>query len=127
MMKSSQQEIENLEAELALAQVNNDIAVLDRLLADEIIFTDPQGVGSLITKAQDIDLHRDGIIVFTTYAIEDLIVKVYDSTTITNMKVKIVGTLNGESIDGVYRYTRTYLKQNGQWRIIAAQATPIIS
>ncbi|MEG3904782.1 hypothetical protein QUB19_26955 [Microcoleus sp. B4-C5] len=39
----------------------------------------------------------------------------------------VAGTFKGKSFGGVYRYTRTYLKENGQWRIIAAQAMAIAS
>jgi ketosteroid isomerase-like protein len=125
MTESSKQEIESLEAELAQAMLHNDVVALDRLIVDEAIFTDPQG--SVINKAQDLALHQAGILVVTTYEIDDLTSLVLDSTAVTNMKVKVVGTFKNEPFEGIYRYTRTYLKQNEQWRIITAQATAITS
>lgn len=123
MAESSKQEIESLEAELAQAMLHNNVTALDRLLADEVIFTDPQG--GVINKAQDLALHRAGVLVVTTYEVDDLTSLVLDSTAVTNMKVKVVGTFKDEPFEGIYRYTRTYLKQNGQWKIIAAQATAV--
>ncbi|WP_375470029.1 nuclear transport factor 2 family protein [uncultured Nostoc sp.] len=123
MCQSLTQELENLEVELREAMLRNDITALDRLLADEVIFTDPQG--SVIDKVEDLSLHQSGDLVVTSYETDELIVRVFGSTGITNLKVRLTGLFKGESFSGVYRYTRTYLKQNEQWQIIAAQATAI--
>ncbi|MEH2453625.1 nuclear transport factor 2 family protein [Nostoc sp.] len=123
MCQSLTQELENLEVELREAMLRNDITALDRLLADEVIFTDPQG--SVIDKVEDLSLHQSGNLVVTSYETDELIVRVFGSTAITNLKVRLTGLFKGESFSGVYRYTRTYLKQNEQWQIIADQATAI--
>ncbi|MEH2301456.1 nuclear transport factor 2 family protein [Nostoc sp.] len=123
MCQSLTQELEKLEVELREAMLRNDITALDRLLADEVIFTDPQG--SVIDKVEDLSLHQSGNLVVTSYETDELIVRVFGSTAITNLKVRLTGLFKGESFSGVYRYTRTYLKQNEQWQIIAAQATAI--
>lgn len=123
MCQSLTQELENLEVELREAMLRNDITALDRLLADEVIFTDPQG--SVIDKVEDLSVHQSGDLVVTSYEADELIVRVFGSTGITNLKVRLTGLFKGESFSGVYRYTRTYLKQNERWQIIAAQATAI--
>ena len=123
MCQSLTQELEKLEVELREAMLRNDITTLDRLLADEVIFTDPQG--SVIDKVEDLSVHQSGDLVVTSYEADELIVRVFGSTAITNLKVRLTGLFKGESFSGVYRYTRTYLKQNERWQIIAAQATAI--
>ena len=123
MCQSLTQELEKLEVELREAMLRNDITALDRLLADEVIFTDPQG--SVIDKVEDLSVHESGDLVVTSYEADELIVRVFGSTAITNLKVRLTGLFKGESFSGVYRYTRTYLKQNERWQIIAAQATAI--
>ncbi|MBW4563341.1 MAG: nuclear transport factor 2 family protein [Mojavia pulchra JT2-VF2] len=125
MGESPEQEIENLEVELAQAMLHNDVAALDKFLSDEVIFTDPQG--DVIDKAQDLTLHQSGGLVVTTYETADLIIRVFGSTAITNLKARVGGMFKGSPFYGVYRYTRTYLKEHGKWRIIAAQATAIAS
>jgi hypothetical protein len=42
MHEPSKQELKTLEAELAQVMLQNDVPALDRLLSDEVIFTDPQ-------------------------------------------------------------------------------------
>ncbi|MEI1374399.1 nuclear transport factor 2 family protein [Nostoc sp. UHCC 0926] len=113
MCQSLTQELEKLEVELREAMLRNDITALDRLLADEVIFTDPQG--SVIDKVEDLSVHESGDLVVTSYETDELIVRVFGSTAITNLKVRLTGLFKGESFSGVYRYTRTYLKQNEQW------------
>lgn len=63
----SNREIAQLETELAQAMLHNDMATLDRLLSDDLMFTGPDGI--VTDKAQDLALHRSGDTVFTTYEI----------------------------------------------------------
>src|SRR5690349_123691 len=53
-------EIVELEAAIRAAQLSADIDELDRLIADELLFTGPDG--ALATKAQDLAAHRTGTV-----------------------------------------------------------------
>jgi hypothetical protein len=117
------QEIENLEAELAQAMLENDITMLDRLLSEDLIFSGPDGV--IVSKAQDLALHQSGEIVFKTYEIGELLVQAYEPMVIAHVKVKLAGNFKGEDFAGDFRYLRIYLKQNEQWKIIGGQVTAI--
>jgi ketosteroid isomerase-like protein len=117
------QDIENLEADLAQAMLGNDIAMLDRLLSDDLIFSGPDGV--MINKAQDLALHQSGDIIFTTYEIGELRVQFYDPISIAHVKVKLAGNFKGSDFAGDFRYLRIYLKQDEQWKIIGGQVTAI--
>ena len=48
------------EEQLRAAQLGADVAALDRLIADELLFTGPDG--QLGTKAQDLESHRSGAV-----------------------------------------------------------------
>ncbi len=87
----STQEIENLEAELAQAMLGNDIAILDRLLSDDLVFSGPDG--GIVNKAQDLVLHQSGDIIFTTYEIGELIVTMLRSDVNCSRKSNISGQL----------------------------------
>src|SRR5262245_32821910 len=63
-------EIVECEARIRDAQLNADVAALDRLLADELLFTGPDGrVG---TKAEDLDAHAKGTVRFRAHEPEEL-------------------------------------------------------
>lgn len=119
----SNQEIAQLEIELAQAMRDNDITTLDRLISDDLIFTGPDGV--LVNKAQDLAAHRSGDIIFTSYEIEDSIVQVFPPIAIANVRVRLAGSFKGESFDGGYRYLRIYLNRDNRWQIIGGQVTAI--
>jgi ketosteroid isomerase-like protein len=119
----STQAIEQLEAELAQAMLNNDLKTLDRLLSDDLIFTGPDG--NTIDKAQDLALHRSGDTVLTTYEIEKLLIRIYGSIAITDVKVRLAGSFKSESFEGLYQYLRIYLNQHDRWQIIGGQVTAI--
>lgn len=121
----SKQDIETLEAQLAQAMLQNDVAMLDRLLSDDLVFSGPDGV--LVSKAQDLALHRAGDIIFTTYKIDELFVQSYAPIEIAHVKVNVVGNFKGEDFSGDFRYLRIYLKQDEQWKIIGGQVTAITS
>jgi ketosteroid isomerase-like protein len=116
-------EIEKLEAELAKAMLGNDIAILDRLLSDDLVFSGPDGV--IVNKAQDLALHQSGDIIFTTYEIGELLIQSYEPMAIAHVKVKLAGSFKGEDFAGDFRYLRIYLKQDEQWQIIGGQVTAI--
>jgi ketosteroid isomerase-like protein len=121
----SNQEIEQLETKLAQAMLDNDLDTLDRIISDDLMFTGPDGV--LVTKAQDLALHRSGDIVFTKYEIDELIIQLYNPIAIANVKVKLAGSFKSESFASDYRYLRIYLKQNDRWQIIGGQVTAIMT
>jgi ketosteroid isomerase-like protein len=120
----SKQDIEKLETQLAQAMLQNDVAMLDRLLSDDLVFSGPDGV--LVSKAEDLALHRTGDITFTTYKIDELLVQSYDPIEIAHVKVNLVGNFKGEDFAGDFRYLRIYLKQDEQWKIIGGQVTAIM-
>jgi ketosteroid isomerase-like protein len=119
----STQAIEQLEAELAQAMLNNDLKTLDRLLSDDLIFTGPDG--NTIDKAQDLALHRSGDTLLTTYEMERLLIRIYGSIAITDVKVRLAGSFKSESFEGLYQYLRIYLNQHDRWQIIGGQVTAI--
>ena len=55
--------IVELEERLRAAQLGADVAALDRLLADELLFTGPDG--NLGAKAQDLESHRSGAVAYS--------------------------------------------------------------
>ena len=55
LVGSADDEIVGREAELRAAQLNADVDALSQLIADELLFTGPDG--QLGSKAEDLELH----------------------------------------------------------------------
>ena len=63
-------EIVAAEAHLRSAQLNADVDALDQLIADDLLFTGPDG--NLATKADDLAAHRSGLVRFGKHEPEEL-------------------------------------------------------
>jgi uncharacterized protein DUF4440 len=66
-------EIVALEAAIRNAQLAGDVTALDQLIADELLFTGPDG--QLGTKIQDLEAHRWGAVRFRAHEPEELRVR----------------------------------------------------
>jgi hypothetical protein len=109
-------------AELALqqAQLASDVEDLDRLLHPDLTFVGPDG--ALSDKATDLAVHRSGAMSLELLESEDLLVRVVDGVGVTVLTARLKGAYQGQDFDARMRYTRSWARDDGEWRIVAAQA-----
>jgi ketosteroid isomerase-like protein len=105
------------------AQLVNDIPTLDRLWADDHTFTNPLGV--VQTKAERIAEMRSGARTLSSFNVEDIQVRVYGNTAVVTSRATIKGQLRGSELSTQARGIDVYVKKEGRWRLVAAQATRI--
>jgi ketosteroid isomerase-like protein len=116
-------EIEALEMQWRQAQLSNDVAAMDRLLADDYIGI--SATGTIETKAEALALRRAGTLHITTLDLNDLKVRVYGDTAVVTSRADVAGTSGSSNISGKYRYTRVYNRRFGQWKIVSFEASHI--
>ncbi|MGH3940324.1 MAG: nuclear transport factor 2 family protein [Pseudonocardiaceae bacterium] len=118
-------ELRAAERRLQAAQLASDVAELDRLLDDRLIFTFGSD-GKCYTKQDDLQVHRSGQQVVTKVEEEDLTVFVEGCTGVTWFLGAVEATLDGAPFAARLRYTRTWIYNDDHgWRIIAAHASPV--
>ena len=68
-----------------------------------------------------------GDIVFTEFKIDDLRVRLYGDTGIV-VGEGIIKAHKGKQdlLDGKFVWTDTFVKQGGQWKVVASQITPVL-
>jgi ketosteroid isomerase-like protein len=116
-------QIEGLEMEWRQAQVDNNIAVIDHLLADDYVGISANGI--IENKSQAIAQRKAGTIRIKVLDLDDLKVRLYGDTAVVTSKADLQG-VNGQSdISGQYRYTRVYNRRLGQWKIVSFEASRI--
>lgn len=118
-----EQELIALEHQIGAAVVQQDIAFLERVWADDFTYGGVRG--ELRTKAEVLSDIKSGGLKFELLKFDDLHVRVYGSTAVVNGRATTKGQGPLGEISGQYRYTRVYVKRRGQWRLIAFQGTPI--
>ena len=113
-----------LERERALqaAMRASDVDELDKLLHAELLAVGPDG--RLADKAMDLEAHRVGAFEIAELIEEEVRVRVVGETALTFVVLAIQGTINGADVSGRYRYTRTWTRVTGDWRVIAAHISP---
>jgi ketosteroid isomerase-like protein len=118
-------EIVALEAALRRAQLDADVAALDVLIADELLFTGPDG--QLGTKAQDLHAHGSGVVRFRAHEPEELRVRrVGANVAVTALRARLGVEVAGTLMQGTYRYTRVWAREGGgPWRVVGGHVSAV--
>ena len=116
-------EIVALETRIRAAQLDADIAALDALISDDLLFTGPDG--QLGTKTQDLEAHRTGVLRFRAHEPEELSVRrVGDDIAVVALRTKLSVEVNGTLVSGTYRYTRVWAREDGHtWRVVGGHVS----
>ncbi len=126
MKQSSEDEqaLIKIQHEWAEARVKGDSSYTRRLEAENCTVVWPDG--SIVNKRDDLK-SMTGDIVFTEFKIEDLQVRLYGDTGI----VVGQGTIKARDgkqnlLGGKFVWTDTFMKQQGVWKVVASQVSPVL-
>ena len=115
-------QIRACEARLSTAMLTSDVAELDALIADDLLFAGP--TGELATKAMDLELHRTGGTQFHELRPKELEIRVWsEQFALASAKIFLSGTYLGQAFAGDYRYTRIWRKDQQGWQIVGGSVT----
>ena len=118
------QQVEELEEQWRTAQLNDDVAAMDKLLSDDYIGISLNG--EVNTKSQQLDRLRSRRVVLTRLDLSEMKVKLIGSIAIVTSRAMVEGNSDGASVKGLYRYTRVYQHLPvGVWKITSFEATRI--
>lgn len=118
-------EILELNRAWAEAVTKGDAATLEKIFSDDVIVT--AGNGNLRNKAEEIKDATAGtdpdfawVRPFTT---ENERVRVYNDAAVVTGLVKWAFKYKGQEVNQERRYSHFYVKDKGQWRIVAQQVS----
>ncbi len=118
-----EQTIRRLDGERSQALVRGDTAALERIYADD--YSAVGTSGAVRNKAQAIADNKSGALKMESQSFDNVNVRVYgDAAVITGVATQ-KGRDKGKDISGQVRFTRVYVKQNGQWRLVAGHASRV--
>ena len=116
-MADTEAEIGRLEERLRTAMERSNVAELDALLDERLMFVGPEG--QIYDKAGDLELHRSGGQQLTRVVLRDLSVELHGATAIAVVDADLDGVFKGEAFSGRYRYLRVWSRSEDGWRIVA--------
>jgi ketosteroid isomerase-like protein len=123
MDPNAEAEIVAREHALLRAITTNDVALLDDLLHDDLLFNGPDGQTG--TKAQDLANYRSGGIQLRRAEASDRLVSVIGDDAVVAVTVALEGDYLGVPVDGRYRYLRVWKRIGGAWRVIGGSVVAL--
>jgi ketosteroid isomerase-like protein len=120
---TAEQQIKTLEAQRIAAILKGDTSFLEKYFADDYVAI--RGDGKLSTKAQEIENIKSGITKYESLDEHELKIRIYGDTAISNGLFSIKAIINGKPITGDARTTRVWVRQKGNWKLVAFQATRV--
>jgi len=122
MSKFDESNILLLENRLKHAMLTSNISELDAMLADDLIFTNH--LGQLMTKQEDLNAHKTGQLKIENIKFGDIKIMPFNGMALVNVEVRLVGSLNGEAAETIFRFSRIWSKNsNNIWQVIMAHST----
>lgn len=111
------------EADLRTAMLAGDVATLDALLDDALVFAGPDG--AVVGKQDDLDAHRARRLRLTRLDPSDRHVVRCGATAVVSVRMDLVGTYDGVDVSGAYRYTRVWCECPEGWRVVGGHMSVI--
>lgn len=110
-------EIHQAEERLRAAMLTSNVAELDALIDDRLLFIGPEG--GVYRKEDDLELHRSGAERLTHVEVEEIRVERYGAIAVTVVVANLAGVFKEENFAGRYRYLRTWMCGDQGWKIVA--------
>jgi hypothetical protein len=99
----------------------SDVSMLDRLIADDLVFT--AFTGRLATKADDLEMHRSGLIKIESLDVLGREVRILQEVAVVVAHVRLSGLFNNQPAGGEFRFLRVWAMKPDGWQIVAGQCT----
>jgi ketosteroid isomerase-like protein len=101
----------------------NDVAALDRILAEDFVFTSSRGI--VVRKAQELSDIRSGEMKTEAASVAELEVRLRGRAAVVTGRATLKGVWHGQDFSGHYRVTATWVKEAANWRLLAEHASRI--
>lgn len=116
-------EIHQAEDRLRGAMLTGDVATLDALIHDRLLFVGPDS--GVYRKNDDLELHRSGQEKLTLVELKDVQIELHGSTAVAVVVADLAGVFKGQEFRGRYRYIRTWLRSSEGWQVIAGSVCAV--
>ena len=120
-MADNRQKIIDLDKQRMEAMAKKDIAALNALLSDDLVYT--HSSARLDTKQSLIGAMESGSTVYTAVVPSDVVAQDLGDAVVLTGVARISVTSNGNPINFGVRFTDVYANTGGQWQMVAWQST----
>jgi uncharacterized protein (TIGR02246 family) len=122
-VRNAQQEIKTLQGQVLQAILKSDTSVMEKYYSDDYIAI--HGDGKLTTKAQEIENFKSGVTKYDSITVREAKIRIYGDTAVVNALASVTTMVNGKPFSGDVRNTRVWVKDSGNWKLVAFQTTRV--
>lgn len=122
-MDNMKDEIIACEKRLMDAMKNSNMAVLDELLHDDLLFN--AATGQVIDKRMDLAAYESGNMIIKDLAIIEQEIRIFENVAIVSVLLNLKGDFMGSTIEGKVRFFRTWKRINGDWKMIGGSSVNV--
>lgn len=113
--------LSSIEERLAAAWVSGDSSFHERVLADDWSVID--AAGRILSKAEVLEEAFSGDREITLGQIDEISVRPFGDWAIVTGRTRIAGRYLGEEMSVMLRFTDVFAYRDGNWQVVASQAT----
>lgn len=117
-----EQHVRHMNEEWVAAIANRDGETLDRIMAEDFVFSYPLEGDD---KAQFITDCVSGALTVKQIQRDQISVRVFGPTAILTARDSTKWIYHGHELSGQYKILNVYSKRDGEWKLCAVQACPI--
>ena len=119
--KPETQELARLETIWNEAHRTGDAVALERLWADDLEVTVPRM--PVISRSEAVAIVQSGRMHFERYETSDVKFRIYGDAAVVTGRLQRRRSMNGKQVDDDWRFTKVYVRQSGQWRVVSFHAS----
>ncbi|MBI4471215.1 MAG: nuclear transport factor 2 family protein [Acidobacteria bacterium] len=116
-LSAVEQMLIQMEKDAVQAWLKKDVAVLDRLLADDFVLMDYTGKTS--TKADILRDVKSGSTAAQSVELGPMKVRVFGQAAVVSGSQVEKSTLQGKDSSGSYVWTNVFVNRNGRWQVVS--------
>jgi len=120
---SDEDDVLRAERELALCYQNSDAACIEQGVMEDYTLTNSKG--KITTRADDLEEARKHDPKYEIFQNRDMKVRLRGDSAVVIGITHAKGISGGQPFDAEFRFTDTFVKDHGRWRLWAGQAVKI--
>ncbi|MFP2959872.1 nuclear transport factor 2 family protein [Myxococcus sp. 1LA] len=119
----TEEDIQAAEEALRRAMLSSDVAALDALLSDDLLFVNH--AGQLFDKEADLAPHRSGALRLTRLDIREQQMRYLSAGAVVIVRASLSGEFQGARFEGDFRYTRVWQLVDDAPQVITAHCSAL--
>lgn len=119
----NEQKVLAVEEQLRQAMKSSDVAMLDQLLHEDLLFVLPSG--QVVTKQMDLETHQSGNLILQEITSSIDSIKHIEENVIVTLTSNLKGKMLEQSFEANFRYLRVWKMFNGQFKVIAGSGVQL--